>query len=309
MEKIKTLIIGGGVMGRVLAYKFRQRGCPFEVLDSGHSCAVNSMPFVSSYGIQEGLSPLGDLLVDSYKKFCQFYDEENPEGVEKVDHYILYSNQDQKLVKRFGVPRSLDFRNKTFEGHRLTSHLIRPKTFLEFLFPQNKITQHFLTTTELQKIIKEVQQQKMKIIFCSGALGHKSIEAPKSSKIVAGAYYELGLDLGAKSFIFTTEEGNLIYEASESKIFLGATSEPNEFALPDLKCLETIRGFYAQFFPELLEVKAHLKVGLRLKGSKRYPRMMKLQDGLILMDSLYKNGWSLPFSLCDKVFKLLDEIE
>jgi hypothetical protein len=292
-------IIGAGVMGRLLAYQLRLLGIEYKIYDGGRSAALNSMPFVSLYGIENGKSELGDLLVESYHAFQEFYLKEKPKGVVEVSHFVLYDDNNENLTKRFGKAYSLTFGDKSFLGHQLTSYLIEPQTFLSFLCPQDIVEKRFVGHLDL------VALKGSHKFLCTSSLSSKLFPEEGSSKIVAGAYLVGKLDLGTKSFVISGDSGNLLYYQESQKICIGATSEQSERCLPDIKKLELIKMNFTSYFPKILETKLSLSIGLRLKGKKRLPRFQRLTTGEYLIDSFYKNGYSLPFHFVKKALQVL----
>ncbi|MEC8623349.1 MAG: FAD-dependent oxidoreductase [Bdellovibrionota bacterium] len=87
------VIIGGGISTYVFLDSFLEkvpkghRVVHIKGQDMAPSCSLNSTAVCCLQGTQKGVSPLGDLLVESYALASSFFEKEHPEGVVKGKQY------------------------------------------------------------------------------------------------------------------------------------------------------------------------------------------------------------------------------
>ncbi len=87
------VIIGGGISTYVFLDSFLEkipkgdRVVHLKGEDMAPSCSLNSTAICCLQGVQKGVSPLGDLLIESYSLASSFFEKERPEGVVKGKQY------------------------------------------------------------------------------------------------------------------------------------------------------------------------------------------------------------------------------
>ena len=102
---------------------------------------------------------------------------------------------------------------------------------------------------------------------------------------------------------------NIIYRDFSNELLFGGTSNEGLIFEADLV---TLRSKYEQMsrlfkglgLPSALEAKAH--IGIRHKGKKRLAYMDKCEEGIFVINSLYKNGFTFSFLAAKKVRSLLE---
>ena len=124
LKKIDYLILGSGISGLCCALELTERfqgleQMPeIEIISSSQliPCSLRTTSSVALQGIKKGLSPLGDLLYDSFKTFVQKNDFYQFKSIEKVDrfHFAYDENSKEKLAKRFDKIDSFTLEEKSW---------------------------------------------------------------------------------------------------------------------------------------------------------------------------------------------------
>ena len=135
--------------------------------------------------------------------------------------------------------------------------------------------------------------------------------AQNFGKCAPGFYLEKKINFGNNSFIFSNENRNLVYRAS-NKI-----AQLNLYTGEDI----TFMSDFAKAKEEFLEIKKILKeyelgdinhwqlrVGQRHKGQKRLPIYKIIDETTVYISGLYKNGFTLGYYLTkDLIEKMVSE--
>lgn len=297
------------------------------------SCTMRSTATISLNGIEEGISPLGDLLQNSYKSFIEFYDNKKPKGIDQVSQYILASNEKEsdKLQRRFSNLVTLDHSmlSKPMSGIVLDSFLVSPSIFLKWidlhLNYQNihKFNDFVLSIAKVSETLFVINFKSglslyaKNLILCNGAYSkifenHFSNEIePRDSKVVAGSFLEKDFDYPS-SFYFTFDGHNLIYRKEDQKLILGSSSQQGSYECPDLMELKKIYELFCsntKLNMGPFETFSFVN-GLRLKGKKRTPfyGLQAKTKNIFLINGLYKNGYTYSFYLSKKVISEISSL-
>ena len=98
-NKYNLVVIGRGLAGHgvISSYLDKKHSQIPSVLWIGKDplkkanlgCSVNSTAMLARQGIERGISPLGDLLLDSYERAISFVEVNKPDGVVKAARYHI----------------------------------------------------------------------------------------------------------------------------------------------------------------------------------------------------------------------------
>jgi hypothetical protein len=156
MERKEFVIIGNGVASKILAmYLYKEFQRPITIIaneDFAPMCSTRSTAINCLRGTQKGLSALGDMIVDSYDEFVEFYNEYvingslcEPgcgvvSGIEKTVELQLWQENRERWLRRFGkceqydrLPFFHNNLNECFEGYQSDAYIFHPEVFLEWL--------------------------------------------------------------------------------------------------------------------------------------------------------------------------------
>lgn len=332
MQK-KLAIIGAGIAGLLTAREILESDLVdecvlFDAGDFAPGCSLGSTAVINRSGIQRGLSPLGDLLVDSYFLAVNFFKEKNYPEVEFVPHLHLATEAKRhSLFKRFsyqGVGKLHAPFNElfidsgpVFEDETL---LIKPDIFLARLMQELKANPKFrfqkaviekvTPTAEITLATGELQSFSRVILCLGGArvawrehffkdFDRRNLRV--TQEVTGFAISYIGVELGNSSFCFSLDQKNLIYRSLEKEVWLGGTSQKRGELCPDWKQLKEQEEVFLNFLhpkhrEKFASAKKTVRGGLREKGQARQPWMAPLSDQVFEIHGLYKNGYTLAFS-------------
>ena len=339
---MKIIVVGKGLAGHgVIESLVRKIGnneieClwlgPEMSLDNQKAwgpCSLNSTALVSLHGIQKGVSPLGNLLTDSFYATKKFLETHNAEGVEKCYRLHLGTNgkEEEKIFNRFGSLESLTLKERTFSGFKEEAFQIHPINF--FKWWDNRLSQicHFKLRKDSQLALSLDSEKKLirtqsgiepfdKLIIATGALGldlklkrECRLKQKSEGKKVVGHFFRKELErpyqLGEKSFIVTLDGQNLIYNASEKLLTLGGSNQGDGPIAPDLEAIKKQQELFIKTFPEWhqeLKFRSdHLYTGVRYKAPRRMPFARLYNNDIGEVNGFYKNGWTLTHFLSDSL--------
>ncbi len=280
-------------------------------------------------GTIKGVSPLGDLIVDSYYAFEDFYNQHLPEGVVKTVEYQCW-NEGEKWQRRY--PEYL----KTNE-HAFLKTLVKemPECVenLAYLIEPAKLKTWYRKRHQAidfkNALVKEVRASKEvlyndqvelfdEIYFCTSyasALLAKGFNEKYDyildhSKPVAGSYLQMSLD-GVNftfdhDFSLALDKYHFIYRKSENILQIGSsTDNKSSVQLANEKKLQEIYQFVAEHLqielPALDSFTRH--TGIRHKGYKRLPFWGEISDGIYAISGLYKNAFSFAYLAAQELVK------
>lgn len=310
-------IIGSGILGRSLIYALAKEKKPFEKIVLFYSdnitppCTLSSTAVVAPRGLSEGLSPLGDLLIDGFKNFSEHVSIDNPTGVEKIIQYTGATKKLDEFKKRYPLAEnSRKFLKDEMLMQVDAGFLIDPKTYTDWLLAEAKfmyqdklvIIPELVTEVQPNEFyhVKTINGRSMtfdKVVFTCGT--YNRFWQNKTSKPVQGSYYEwISVQWDTPSFSLTLDGDNLIWDNHQKRLLIGSTSLETVHLLPPEKSL---REIYVRL-EALCDLKlpaissAVIKVGLREKAQKREPYVAQ-ENNKFFLGGLYKNGFTLALKI------------
>lgn len=300
------------------------------------SCSLNTTSHVGTINPRTGISPLGDLIKESYDSFCHFVLDHNPEGVYLGKMYKMHDHSDE--VREDLQPESLVIpfseRSDELKGYEVDHHIIGPKQLMNWLEKQYSMifsslginveykSTHILdlrwndSSRHYQLISKNNSIPSRRVLLASGqelfkkwTAGHWNYPELDYRQ---GDYLVIeNQDLGDQSFAIMIKKANLVYRHFSNTVLIGGTTNlPNDTGKEEVNH-QQLKSFYSIFkemYPNLPEYEQCLfRKGTRVRGFKRYPTCEELAPGLFTLVGLYKNGFTFPFilapGLVEKILK------
>lgn len=324
--KQKVGIIGGGISSYVLiCYLSNRSDLDISLIDGSDylpACSDNSTAINCLRGIKKGVSPLGDLLVDSYKEFLNFMDMYNPEGVSLGEEYILSELDDEKFSRRYqknGLLSELSFISNTdLQFTKLPAYFIdfeKIKNWVQGKYKFNHIKDFVLSISNTEVTAQKDNYHFDKLVLCTNKKNENILELTSDvldfdqrSKPVRGSYLECKQKLNLDSISIKLPKGHFIYRSEEELIQIGTTSD-NDLGLY-AECSKKLDIIYNDITEYLnLDIPSRerfeVKTGVRLKGRKRTPFWGEVSKNQFMISGLYKNGFSFPFLASQKIINLL----
>jgi len=281
------------------------------------TCSLRTTSINCMRGTKKGISPLGDLMVDSMLEFIRFYNESDPQnlkGITQSFEYQLWDQDNDKMTKRFDSFESIDEidgikLSKKMNMYKSEAYLINPLEFYHslnlsevkgnFVSKLEKVGDKFALSSngrvyEYDKVILCCANQSA--LFLDLFTNEDAIDFVKRSKPVKGDYLYLKMDHDYPCMSLAINSHHLIFRAGE--ILIGSTSfndcDTQAIFEKELKKVyEEINASVEIDLPSFEKFEAIC--GIRCKGRKRTPFWAKVAPNLFMISGLYKNAFSFSF--------------
>jgi hypothetical protein len=277
-------------------------------------CSISSTAMLARQGIVKGISPLGDLLVDSYVSAIKFIELNKPDGVEKTIRYHIGHDDEStlKLVKRFGNQLTTNsFFNNNYRLIEEMCYLFEPDVYLNWWTQKisNDVTIQDSFVIDIRKenndwlvYFNDSYIRTKKLVLATGALGESFFsKTKKKATVVPGHYLYWENIIKDKSFVITIDGHNLMYRKESKTMMLSGTSV-KDGSLSKKSEIYQYLELFKKYTPEHVpSTYPELRMGMRQKGKKRTPYYEEIDVNLFQVDSLYKNG----YSFCHEIGKSL----
>jgi hypothetical protein len=333
MSQKPIIVVGDGIAAMCFIY-YLIKNRPIENKIYWYSvnqevCSRHSTAVVALRGVEAGISPLGDYLVQGFELVSRFWQENSHLGLERVNHLQCWqggaceASQLESMRRRFNQYQSyrqfnsLDF-NLTIEGQIEQAYLFDPENFL------NNFKNHLLSLARsksisivfIAQIFNEYEKSDSIIIDCSGhyLLSNEKLlldlDRTHYPNLCIGGYYHWNdVDLGCDSFSLTYAKRNLIYRKHQKYLQLGTgNADDIEERKEDLAAYLNKFKMLLPSLNQLSLAKASYREGKRVKAKKRWPIFYESKN-IFAINGLHKNGYTLAFSLgkkmADKIIKLI----
>lgn len=331
-NKIKTIVtIGDGVAAWCLHHELRKvsdiKIINISANDYFSPCSLKTTSINCLRGTEENVSPLGDLIRQSWFTFLEVHKEKQFNSVAPATEYqILEEKTVEKWERRY--PQFETLKNHSFLStviknkslyHAEQAYFVDPYALKLELEAETSLERINDLVTQILKI-NNGYEIKMhagslladKIILCTNHMTPQLVKHTTSefkkylahSKPVSGSYLELknANSFGFKfdtSFNLAIEKYHFIYRKEENKVHIGSNSEnqsSREFPhRADLKKIYDHIDKFTQFeLPEFQHFEQLL--GIRYKGYKRLPFWGKIDHSdMFAICGLYKNAFTFAF--------------
>jgi hypothetical protein len=334
-DKIVT-IVGSGISGLIQAFYWAQKPMiKIHLLIADHDlfpCASARSGIVNSIrGIEKGVSPLGDLLVESWQEFVAFlhYCHKRYPDAEFLD-YLFEASEDYIIDDLH--PQFENLKQRFQSQNAQCAYYIEGEKFLQafIIFLQREFkSKVFLIYDELLSlnfenqvwsiVLRKMPQnilQSETVILCVGKDFYPFVQLIHDEKLqkkilqqqlVAGSSWikhQRVFDKSRPVKIVTLKliENNSQLElkmisSSEKIFYLGTTTDQNHLLTPSKKMEELFSKAFElyPFIDEKHNHEGHIYTGIRVKGKKRMPHWSEVAPGLFLVTGLYKNGYLFSF--------------
>lgn len=316
---MKIAIIGNGIAAWCINKYLRDKHSYLIIDRFGEdthvpTCSYRTTSINCMRGTKKGISPLGDIIVDSMHEFIDFFSRENSAGIYPTYEYQLWDEVDEKYTKRFDDFDLIDSIDSISLSHQMRcyksqAYLINPFKFYESL-KLNKTKSPFvreLNFKDSKYILKADGYEEVydKVILCAGLnnaifshlfTNDDAIDFVKRTKPVKGDYLYLKKEHNYRSMSLAIKNHHLIFRPNE--LLIGSTSfnENDSYLIKenDLKDLyQEVCKHVKMELPAYEEFQAIC--GVRAKGRKRMPFWGEVGDNLYMVGGLYKNAFSFAF--------------
>lgn len=327
---MKIGIIGNGIAAWCVNKYLLNKDKNLEILRFGNdsflrTCSLRTTSINCMRGTQKGISPLGDLMVDSMLEFERFIQEFPNNGSIKTYETQCWLDEESKFTKRFHEYKKINSVQEIELSHEFLSYqseayLINPPAFYHGL-ELNDVKANLVTSVNKRSNGFHLETDKGefevdKLFLCAGVNNSlfqdlinddDTLDFIKRTKPVKGDYLYLNTQHNIRPKSIAIENHHLIFR--ENEILIGSTSfNDNDIQLVNhtklRKVYEHIQDSIRFELPSYEKFDAIC--GIRAKGRKRMPKWGKVGDNLYFVGGLYKNAFSFAFKaakdLCHDVF-------
>lgn len=316
-QSVDILIIGDGVSARAIQWKLFLSSFSGSVLqvyseDLFPMTSVKSTGLVAYRGMQKGISPLGDVLLEGVEYFFKNIMDTGLMGLERGTLIDICPIDDGRIQRRYG-------RSDKLENYKMDMDLngagycyakedvifVNPSLFMDSLLNQYDYKSKTGTLVNIaDNVATFIDGKKIKfnkiVLACGVGLAHLpalGIAEERNITEVPGSFYQWNIDLDHESFAIGLGKCNLIYRNSDNVLMLGGTTQNDEIISHDGEALNTIYNEAKKVTGSWLPAKSEANIysGVRVKGPRRMPLFEEIQKDVFILGSAYKNGWSQSF--------------
>lgn len=327
----RLVVIGEGVAATAFLFALTQKANvdKFSSIiqvandDLAPATSLRSTAIAALRGTRQGLSPLGDEIVEMWNYTHPLFSRERWRGLkETAVHSWVYSDKAERRYGHLEKISASHFSAKRSPRYITTEPgwIIEPATFLQSV-PQPKVEKLKTVMTSLERvgemwqvgIMGGIKIEADVVVMATGPWSEWTrelfVDSPlESMKSTQGSYYQWdNAHFGEKSFVIGLEGMVCVYHADLQRLILGATSVSGDATfIPHLSELASIREEFAAHvnidFPSEIP---QIITGLRAQTKGRRPWAGKLETGLYAVGGLYKTGWVTAWPLGDRLAGML----
>lgn len=322
-------VIGSGIAAHALIFHLEKSFPQLKITCYSAShlippCSISTMAVVTLRETTYGLSPLGDLIYDSYFAFEKFFIENKPLGVEQTTEEQWWDPMNVrkndkferrfKNIGRFQESKFLKLKSKLV-GATYPCYVINPGEFLKGL--QEKSKTKFIQALVTDVKNKELtflsgEKKKFDLVFdCTGFMSNfnhgEKFQAFKQKKTdLGGAFCSINFESGPTSWSVGFNDYHLIYRASDKKLLVGAYNEQNSVLAPKFELEDVIKDLENNFHLKIHNPEFHL--GVRVKTPRRMPFYEEVAPETYAINGLYKYGFTFAFTCAEKLNVTLSKV-
>jgi len=293
-RKMNIGVLGSGIGASSWIYFIKKYFPESEVTQISSnlypSCSKSSTAIVTSHGIRPEISPLGDLLYNSYKFFEGA--SQNWDGIYRGVHTHLCSKE---KTKRFShLERSNRFKDAFSEDCFYIDNEKLLNNLSEARDEQVKATVESISQsgTKVRIVLQDGIEMEFDYFFLGSSFWFNPNE--NNLKVVQGSFLSLEENLGDESFSYTRNGFNFIYKHHLTLILFGSSDRKvSNFVFDKESLVEQFKEAYSFFLDKEAKLGSLRSfTGLRAKAPRRTP-FIKKNKRIFEMNGLYKNGWSV----------------
>ncbi|MCB9092100.1 MAG: FAD-binding oxidoreductase [Halobacteriovoraceae bacterium] len=321
---MRIIVVGDGIAANLLVNQLNLNS-PIDVVKIASSAvpvaSTNSTATLALRNIQEGLSPLGDIIYRSYFYTEQFLEANELDGVEKTQHLECWGEDYEKKESKIArYPEShlisSELLDEKVVGDVEDCYVFSPEKFLKALKEKQKnikVIDDFIRGIESDGVVGLQKKYRADaIVWATGAYIKEfnyffKFQEIEKTKMVRGSYLEFDADY-EKAFSLCYDGINLVYRRGEKKLLLGNTTFNGGIAASEFEELKSsyhkLNSILSRKLPDLNE--GTWKTALRHKGRRRMPWWGQIGDTKhYAITGLYKNGYSFSFLAAYELAKKL----
>ena len=347
MHSKHIVIIGNGISSKCVVFELNKLGFDNITVIASEShapmCSTRTTAINCLRGAKRGKSDLGELIIDSFDMFEEFYNSEVPAGITKSQEMHTTPVESEELISKWNRRYSIYERGNTFSIFNSPlktdlfyveneAYIISPKIYFDWFDSKNNFKLIDDTVTEIQgmQIITSKGDTYIadELIICTSYMSRdfsnlvsdeKLKHRLNHSKQVAGSYLKFKLsDFNLKqlnfnkAYCFRIDEVHLIIRPDLNDVLIGSTTTNNSM---DMKGDES--GMLDQFnklskyLDGVLDLpafeKGELITGIRHKGQKRLPFWGEISARKYAVWGLYKNAFTFSFSAARAITRLIQK--
>lgn len=326
---MKIGIIGNGIAAWCVNKYLLNKDKNLEILRFGNddflrTCSLRSTSINCMRGTQKGISPLGDLMVDSMNEFISYINKYPNSGAIKSFEMQCWKSEDSKFTKRFKTNSKINEVEEIklaqdFYSFQSEAYLINPLEFyknLELEDVKGNIVKNVLRKNNQYHLISDTGEFVVdKLILCAGINNslfkdliddEDALDFIERTKPVKGDYLYLRCDHKIKPKSIAIENHHLIFRHNE--LLIGSTSfNENDIQLINHEALQAVyKNIKDAIHFQLPAYEKFEKIcGIRAKGRKRMPYWNQVGEDLFLIGGLYKNAFSFAFKAAQDISKII----
>lgn len=295
------------------------------------SCSTRSTSINCLRGTRPGVSPLGDLILDSYRLFEEFNNDHEPDGVIEAIEYQTW-NDINKWKRRYSTWYEVEdnhFLNKQVKGQKFyqanKAYILDPQKLKAWFKKRHSFVNYKIGVVKKLKqggvAVTDLGENQFDLIFLATSYSTINLGKGFNSKFdyyldhckpVAGTYLEIDISKTKiefdESFNFAIEANHFIYRKEQGVIQIGSTND-NRCAdhNPNIDGIKEIYNTVSQHLDFVLPgfEEFRMVTGIRHKGFERMPFWGELTDGLYSTTGLYKNAFTFSFLAARQLVNLI----
>lgn len=338
---MRIAVIGGGIAGQMIVWRLLQEKADFtidwfEASEKIPPCSFSTTSLVRKAGIERGVSPLGDLLLESFEEFESFV-EKNPHfshrAIEKMEHLQCWRKDDERsssYQRRYGGQKKAVitefFLGEKWEKAPERAYLVYPGFFREEVDRLAKASErlhyfpYYVKKIEEGEagvgLLYENQRRLYQKVFLATGWNHlwekERFNLPLK-EIVSGHYLDIKSSFLLPQYRKTSwsmslgENLNLIHRQRTEQLLISVYNE-KQGGLSPVASMNPhepeLRKLYHRAKSSLSQIglwpefsPSWMRMGRRVKGVKRRPLARWVSPHLACINGLYKNAYTYSFKL------------
>jgi glycine/D-amino acid oxidase-like deaminating enzyme len=347
MHNKHIVIIGNGIAAKCVVFELNKIGIINITVIASEShapmCSTKTTAINCLRGAKRGKSELGELIIDSFEDFIDFYSTETPSGISKTHEMHTTPVESTELNSKWNRRYSEYDRSNKFSIFNASlksdlfyveneAYIISPEIYFNWFDSKNRFNLINDSVVEIDenKVITKNGDVYIadELVICTSYMSRdfsnlvtdqKLKHRLNHSKPVSGSYLKFNISdfnpsqLNLKrTYCFRIDEVHLIIRPDLKDVLIGATSSNNSIDISGDKegMLEQYNklSHYLETVVDLPSFdKAELITGIRHKGQMRMPYWGQIAEQKYAIWGLYKNAFTFSFSAAKKIASLIQK--